>query len=58
MFKSQGGEIFVPKIPSYRLTDLVNAISDNCKIKVIGTRPGEKIHEELISEHEREITYD
>jgi UDP-N-acetylglucosamine 4,6-dehydratase len=44
-----GGEIFVPKIYSYRLTDLVNAHSRNIKTKVIGIRPGEKIHEEMIS---------
>ena len=39
---SMGGEIFVPKIPSYRILDLANAISSNCKIKIIGIRPGEK----------------
>jgi UDP-N-acetylglucosamine 4,6-dehydratase/5-epimerase len=58
MFKSYGGEIFVPKIPSYKLLDLAAAISKKCKIRIVGTRPGEKIHEELISEHESEITYD
>tara|TARA_Y100000816_G_scaffold292631_1_gene289357 strand:- start:16073 stop:17065 length:993 start_codon:yes stop_codon:yes gene_type:complete len=49
---SMGGEIFVPKIPSYRILDLANAISSNCKIKIIGIRPGEKIHEELITSSE------
>ncbi|MBA1339684.1 MAG: NDP-sugar epimerase [Pelagibacterales bacterium] len=44
-----GGEIFVPKLASYRITDLANAISLNKKIKIIGIRPGEKIHEELIT---------
>tara|TARA_B110000003_G_scaffold225016_1_gene225662 strand:- start:6000 stop:7010 length:1011 start_codon:yes stop_codon:yes gene_type:complete len=44
-----GGEIFIPKIYSYKLTDLVSALSKNIKIKVIGIRPGEKIHEEMIS---------
>ena len=44
-----GGEIFIPKIYSYKLTDLVNALSKNIKTKVIGIRPGEKIHEEMIS---------
>ena len=44
-----GGEIFIPKICSYKLTDLVKALSKNYKIKFIGIRPGEKIHEEMIS---------
>lgn len=47
--KMWGGEIFVPKIPSYRLEDLVKAIAPRNKIKIIGLRPGEKIHEEMIS---------
>ena len=49
--KMQGGEIFVPKIPSYRLIDLVRAVSEssNPKINLIGIRPGEKMHEEMIS---------
>ncbi len=45
----KGGEIFVPKLPSYRITDLCNAINPQKKIKLVGIRPGEKIHEELIS---------
>jgi UDP-N-acetylglucosamine 4,6-dehydratase len=49
---SVGGEIIVPKIPSYRILDLAKAINKNCKINIIGIRPGEKIHEEMISEHE------
>ena len=44
-----GGEIFIPKIYSYKLTDLVSALSVNTKTKIIGIRPGEKIHEEMIS---------
>ena len=48
--KMHGGEIFVPKIPSYKVVDLVNAISQNPKLKIIGIRPGEKIHEEMISQ--------
>lgn len=44
-----GGEIFVPKIPSYRVTDLIKAFNKNARIKKIGIRPGEKIHEEMIS---------
>jgi UDP-N-acetylglucosamine 4,6-dehydratase (inverting) len=51
-----GGEILVPKIPSYRLIDLCKAIDSNCKIKIIGLRPGEKIHEELISIYESKNT--
>tara|TARA_B100001175_G_C19503094_1_gene639285 strand:+ start:394 stop:1404 length:1011 start_codon:yes stop_codon:yes gene_type:complete len=47
-----GGEIFVPKIPSYKLTDLIKALSQNMKTKVIGIRAGEKIHEEMISINE------
>ena len=45
----QGSEVFIPKIPSYRILDVVKAINKNKKIKYIGIRPGEKIHEELIS---------
>ena len=44
-----GSEIFVPKIPSYKLIDLVYAFSSRPKIDIIGIRPGEKIHEEMIS---------
>ena len=47
--KMKGGEIFVPKIPSYRILDLVRAINDKKKIKYIGIRAGEKLHEEMIS---------
>jgi UDP-N-acetylglucosamine 4,6-dehydratase len=46
---AQGGEIFVPKIPSYRITDLVEAIGPNCERPVVGIRPGEKVHEEMIT---------
>lgn len=45
-----GGEIFVPKIPSYRITDLAEAIDGNCRREIIGIRPGEKLHEEMITE--------
>ena len=45
----KGSEVFVPKLPSYRIMDLVKAINPRKKIKVIGVRPGEKIHEELIT---------
>ena len=48
----QGGEIFVPKIPSLRIVDLAKAMHPNKKLKIIGLRPGEKLHEEMISESE------
>ncbi len=44
-----GGEIFVPKIPSYKITDVARAVDPKCKIKEIGIRPGEKLHEEMIT---------
>lgn len=44
-----GGEILVPKIPSYRITDVAQAIGPNCQHPVVGIRPGEKIHEEMIT---------
>ena len=46
---SKGGEIFDPKIPNFKVTDLAKAIDNKCKIKIIGIRPGEKLHEEMIS---------
>tara|TARA_B100002052_G_scaffold242615_1_gene227505 strand:- start:575 stop:1591 length:1017 start_codon:yes stop_codon:yes gene_type:complete len=54
----QGGEIFVPKIPSYRIMDLVKSISDKPKIKYIGIRPGEKLHEELITRSDSMTTFE
>ncbi len=45
-----GGELFVPKIPSFKVTDLANAVAPECKIEIVGIRPGEKIHEEMITE--------
>ena len=47
-----GGEIFVPKIPSYKIIDILRAINPDAKIKNIGVRPGEKINEEMISIHD------
>lgn len=44
-----GGELFIPKIPSYRLIDLAKAIGPDCEIREIGLRPGEKLHEEMIT---------
>ncbi len=45
-----GGEIYVPKIPSYRITDVATAIGPDCEQKLVGIRPGEKLHEEMITE--------
>jgi UDP-N-acetylglucosamine 4,6-dehydratase/5-epimerase len=45
-----GGEIFVPKIPSYRIMDLADAVAPGCKKEIVGIRPGEKLHEEMITE--------
>jgi UDP-N-acetylglucosamine 4,6-dehydratase/5-epimerase len=53
-----GGEIFVPKIPSYKIMDLAKAIRSNFRYKVVGVRPGEKIHEELISKADSLNTFD
>ncbi len=47
--KMWGGEIFVPKIPSYRILDVAKAIAPDCDIKIAGIRPGEKLHEEMIT---------
>lgn len=44
-----GGEIFVPKIPSYRISELASAIGPSCKHRVVGVRPGEKLHEEMVT---------
>jgi len=54
--ESVGGEIFIPKIPSMRVVDLARALEPSCKLKHIGIRPGEKIHESLISEDEARKT--
>ena len=53
-----GGEIFVPKIPSYRILDVAEAIAPNCKQTIIGLRPGEKIHEEMITDTDALNTID
>ena len=54
--KMRGGEIFVPKIPSMKILDMIKALAPNCKIKNIGIRPGEKIHEVLITLEESRHT--
>ena len=51
-----GGELLVPKLPSYKILDLARAINPKCKIKIAGIRPGEKIHEEMISTSDSQNT--
>jgi UDP-N-acetylglucosamine 4,6-dehydratase len=53
-----GGELFVPKIPSYKILDVAEAIAPECKKEIIGIRPGEKIHEEMITYSDSFSTYD
>lgn len=53
-----GGELFVPKIPSYKITDVADAIAPECKQEIVGIRPGEKIHEEMITSSDSFNTYD
>lgn len=56
--KALGGEIFVPKIPSYRILDVAEAIAPGIEKRIVGIRPGEKIHEEMITEHDSYNTLD
>ena len=56
--KMEGGEIFVPKLPSIKIIDLAKTIAPNAKIKIVGIRPGEKFHEVLIGEDEARHTRD
>lgn len=56
--KAWGGELFVPKIPSYRITDVATAIGPDCRQDIIGIRPGEKVHEEMITASDSFTTYD
>jgi UDP-N-acetylglucosamine 4,6-dehydratase (inverting) len=53
-----GGELFVPKIPSYKIMDVAKAIGPDCKYEIVGIRPGEKIHEEMITASDSFSTYD
>ncbi|MBL4898830.1 MAG: UDP-N-acetylglucosamine 4,6-dehydratase (inverting) [Colwellia sp.] len=55
---ARGGEIFIPKIPSYVITDLVKAIGPDCEVPIIGIRPGEKLHEEMIAAADSYMTLD
>jgi UDP-N-acetylglucosamine 4,6-dehydratase len=54
----EGGEVFVPKIPSMKVVDLAKAIAPGAEIRIIGIRPGEKLHEEMISETDARRTLD
>ncbi len=56
--KALGGEILVPKIPSYRIMDVADAIGPKCNKEIIGIRPGEKLHEEMITESDSHNTLD
>ncbi len=58
LLNAWGGELFVPKISSYKITDVAKAIAPECEHKVVGIRPGEKIHEEMITSSDSYTTYD
>ena len=58
MQNSNGGEILIPKIPSYKLVNLIDAVGLKNKPKIIGLRKGEKVHEEMITEADSYTTYD
>ena len=53
-----GGEVFIPKIPSYKITDVAKAICPNCELEEVGIRPGEKLHEEMITPSDSFYSYD
>jgi len=53
-----GGELYVPKIPSYKIVDVASAIGPDCKQEIVGIRPGEKIHEEMITASDSYSAYD
>ncbi len=56
--RMQGGEIFIPKIPSMKITDLAHALAPNLARKIIGIRPGEKLHETMISSDDSHLTFE
>lgn len=58
LFNAWGGEIFIPKIPSYKIMDVAQAIGPECEHPVVGIRPGEKVHEEMITPSDSFYTYD
>jgi len=58
LFHAWGGEIFIPKIPSYRIMDVAEAVAPECEHSVVGIRPGEKVHEEMITPSDSFYTYD
>jgi UDP-N-acetylglucosamine 4,6-dehydratase (inverting) len=58
MENALGGEIFVPKIPSYRIMDVAQAIAPECERRIVGIRPGEKLHEEMITSSDSYNTVD
>jgi len=53
-----GGEIYIKKIPSMKVTDLASAVDENAKHKVVGIRPGEKLHEQMIASEDAMHTYE
>ena len=55
---SRGGEIFVPRIPSYRILDVARAVAPDCEHRIVGIRPGEKVHEEMITASDSYNTVD
>ena len=55
---SWGGELYVPKIPSYKILDIAEAVAPECELEIVGIRPGEKIHEEMITHSDSFNTYD
>lgn len=58
LVRMKGGEIFIPKIPSIKVTDLATAIAPDCKIEIVGIRPGEKLHETMITEDDARHSLD
>jgi FlaA1/EpsC-like NDP-sugar epimerase len=54
----QGGEIYVKKIPSMRITDIARAVADGARHEIVGIRPGEKLHEQMISAEDSLYTYE
>ncbi len=58
LHNGRGGEVFVPKIPSYRILDLAEAVCPTCTKPVVGMRAGEKLHEEMITSSDSQNTVD